>query len=445
MELMQMQSTKKTVMKEKMETCDLRQQYKEELEMLIKLKQTELQKTKGSRNQEADQIAQSVLRCREVEEQHMRYKRERERMFMQESQVTNLRRKEEIAKIKADEDLQALEHMRESLDIEAMNQRAKKEKHQKEIEQFKNHYHQTIQRKNDEKEEERRMNKLYYEAEKKNLEKLERENREFHSNIAKRLDKNKDVLDFYERMHAALSDYKRSEYHRTVEKPVLECLQKELEKEKQDLLAHRQLKDENNHFILEQIENNARKREMLQYEQVKMDYERLVEDLERQDNLDKEAKLAKKQKLMEVLNSLKYQIEQKESGMTRTNCMNVHESKINDSQRNSDGITEPKEVGVSLPGFAMPHERKRQLSVMEQSIKLNNKFLANAMTMSNDNVKSHSMSRRPIFHPDVSKSHLFNQENRSMQPSDFTNDYDYIRYRHKNATFNIISNNVRNY
>jgi len=442
---MQMQATKKATLKEKMDTSDLRQQYKEELDMLIKFKQSELQRTKDRRLMEADQIAQSVLRCREMEEQHLRLKRERERMLMHESQVSNSRRKEEVAKLKAEEDQQALDHLRESLDLEAMNLRAKKEKHEREVEQFQSHYKQTIRRKNDEKEEERRLNKFYYEAEQKNLEKLERENREFHANILKRLDKNKDVLDFYERLHAALSDHKRSEYHRTVEKPILECLQKELEKEKQDLLVRRQLKNENNQFILEQIDNNTRKREMLQYEQAKLDYERLVEELERQDSLDKEAKLAKKQRLMEVLNTLKQQIEHKGSEMIKTNCLNVHESKINDSQRNSEGCLEPKEIGVSIPGFAMPHERKRQLSVMEQSIKLNNKFLTNAMTMSNDNVKSSSLSRRTLFQPDASKSHLFNKENRNAQPADFSNDYDYIRFRNKNATFDIISNNVRNY
>jgi hypothetical protein len=442
---MQMRASKDATIKEKMGSMDLRQQYKEELDMIIKMKQSELQKTKDSRFKEADQIAQSVLKCRELEEQHLRYKRERERMFMQESQVSNVRRKEEMAKQKVEEDMQALEQLRESLDLEAMNLRVKKEKHQKEIEQFQSHYKQSLRRKTEERDEERRLNKMYYEAEQKNLERLERENREFQANIIKRLDKNKDVLEFYERLYAAVNDQKRSEYHRTIEKPILECLQRELEKEKQDLLSRKQLKNENNKFILEQIENNSRKREMLQYEQAKMDYERLVEELERQDSMDKEAKLANKQKLMEVLNALKHQIEQKSSELNKTNCMNVHETKINDSQRNTESNPEFSEVGAAILGFTMPHERKRQLSVMEQSMKLNNHFLTNAMTLSNDNVKASSISRRPLFQPDASKSHLFNKENRNLQPSDFTNDYDYIRYRNKNATFDIISNSMRNF
>jgi hypothetical protein len=444
---MQMRATRNANQLERRDSQDIRQKYKEELDMIIQLKQSQIQMTKDSKHKEADFIAKSVQNCQELEEQHKKYKRDRERKLITESQLGSNLRKEELVRNKNEEEMNERENLRESMNLHTMLMNEKKQKHQQEIESFKNHYNETRIRKNDEKEEERRRNKHYYEEEQKNLEKMERDNFEFIQNIRNRLSKNKDVLDFYERLHANVTERNRTEYQRTIEKPILEHMQKELEKERLDLLSRKQMKNENTNFIQDQIEKNTQKKEMLMYEQAKIDYEMLVEDLERQDQMDHETKIAKKQKLLEILNTLKSQIEHKSSDNAKINNMNMHESRINDIiQNNESGLVDPGQIGCSIPGFVMPHERKRQLSVMDQSMKLNNHFLTNAINLKQtETFKNSSMSRRMTFQPNITKSHLFNKENHNKQPNDSSSDYQFISYRHKNGAYNIISNDAKNY
>lgn len=442
-----MKASRNAIQFERRSKQDLQDQYKEELELIIKLKQNELQRTKDDKYKDTDQIAQSVKKCLELEERHLRFKRDRERMIAQESQQSRCLRMEELARQREEDERRAREHLRESMDLETLTLKARKEKQRQEIEGFKNHYQQTLMRKSDEKEEERQRSKLYSEEEKIKLEKMERENYDlFMQNVRNSQTKSNDVLEIYERLHASVAERDRAEYQRTVEKPVFEAFQKELEKERQELLARKQLKEENNNFVQEQIEENSQKKEIIQYEQAKLDYEMLVEDLERQDQADQEAKQLKKQRLLETLNTLKSQMKQKQTENAKVNFMNLHESRVNDLAKNSsDGFINPEEVGASIPGFVMPHERKRQLAVLEQSVKLNNQFLTLAMSspLPENAFKSSNISRRKTFQPDLSKLNLLNKENFKTQPSAFVNDYQYNRHRNKNSTYDIISNNTK--
>jgi hypothetical protein len=447
MELLQMKASFNAQRNENKDAQGLHQQYKEDLDALIKIKQGEMLKTKDLRNKDADLIAQSVQNCKDLEEKQKRFKRERERTLLQESQVFTQMRKDELVKQKANADALLNEHLKESLVLESINLKAKKEKHLKEKEGFQNHYHQVLSRKNEEKEEERRRNMQFYDEEKKNLEKMERENAEFMESIRNRLSKNKSIFEFYEKLNANNSENQLSEYKRIVEIPALEHFQRELEKEQQDLMAKKLLKTENNQFILEQIENNAQKKEMLQYQQARLEYELLVEELEHQNHIDQETKISRKKKLMDVLNTLKNQIERKNSHNSKINFMNMHESRVNDAKKYKDEIPiNLEEFGSSIPGYTMAYERKKQINIIEQSSKLNNHFLTNAISSPlMDNFKSSTVSRRKIFQPDNGKSHLFNKENVNRQPSEFTNDYQYIRFMNKNQTFDIISNNLKQF
>jgi hypothetical protein len=440
-----MKASFNAVQNEAKEVHDMRHHYRDELDMIIKMKQIELQRTKDTRNKDADLIIQNIEKCKELEDKHKRFRRERERSMLQDSQLQTIKRNDEITKMKNEEEIKIRDLLRESIDKETIILRAKKERHQKEIESCQNHYYQAIAKKNEVKEEDRKRDKNYYEEEKKYLEKMEKDNTDFMAGIRNRLLKNQDVLEFYERLYASISENKRLEYKKIIEKPSLDKLARELEKEHQELMARKQLKNENNQFILEQIENNAQKKEILQYQQAKLEYDMLVEDLERQDNLDQASKIAKKKILMDILNTHKSQIEYKNNEKWKIHCMNMHEARLNGPIKDKEGfISNPEDIGNSIPGLSMAYERKKQLLVMENSLKRNNHFLSNGISSPLiENFKSSNVSRRKVFQPDNSKAHLFNKENHNRQPSDFDNDYHYIRYMNKNQTFDIISNNMK--
>jgi hypothetical protein len=445
MEMIQMKASTKLNQLERQGNHELRQMYQSELDAIISLKKNEIQSKKDVDSRDADLITKSIQKCKELEDSRHNLKRERERLMIIEAQAHEKKRKEESIKRKEKEALIEREMLRESVKLEARILQERKEKLRKEKENFQNHYNQTLNRKQEEKNEEKHRNARFYEEEQRMLEKMENDNFEFIENIRNRLSKNKDAINFYERLYANTSEKQQLEYKRTIEKPILENLQRELENEKKELLLRNQLKNENNKFLVEQIEINARMKEMLQYEQTKNEYERLVEDLEKQDYLDKETKLIKKQNLMDILNTLKSQIESKSNFNRFSNNMNMHEYRVNDVNKKYESKeTKSKDIGSSIPGFVIPHERKRQLAVLEQSIKVNNHFISSAMhAQHQENSNSIPCNRKKFYQPDVQNSLLCNKENINRQSSDFASDYQFIRHRNKNSCYDIISNSVR--
>lgn len=433
-----------TTQVERQHHLDMRQQYKHELDLLIQIKKNELQKTNESRHKDSDAVAQSIKRCQEMEEQHLKQKRERERLLMQESQLSNHRRKEEEARQRNEDKEQARQHLQQSMHLEALNRKAKGEQHKRDVDEFTEHYSQSVAHKAKEREEEKARNKQYYEDEQKMLANMEEENFRFMESIRRRTEHHKDVQDFYRDMHKDTIERQRENYQRTIEGPVLEHLRKELEKEQQDLLARQQLKEETNTFILAQIKNNEQKREMLEYEQARADYERLIDELERRDNMDRETKAVKRAQLKETLDTLRAQIDRKRKELSKVNCLNLHEMRTNQHVKDETEMPSIDQEASYIPGFAVPHERKRQLMVMEQSIKLNNQLLASSLSNTGlKDFKSSSVSRRKIFQPDMTKSNVLNKENHNQQPSSFASDYQFIRFRNKNMTYDIISNTAK--
>ena len=375
-----MRSSLATTQVERQNHLDMRQQYKQELDLLIQIKKNELQKTSEMKLKESDVVAQSVKRCQEMEEQHLKQKRERERVLMQESQLSNHRRKEDEVRQRTEDKEQARHHLEQSMQLEVMSRHAKAEQHKREIKDFTEHYNQSLAHKVKEREDEKVRNKQNYEEEQLLLEKMEEENMQFMENIRRRSENHKDVQDFYRDMHKDTVERQKDNYLRTVEGPVLERLRKDLDKEQQELLTRQNMKDETNSFIIAQIKNNEHKREMLEYEQAREDYERLIEDLERRDNMDRETKAVKRAQLKGTLETLRDQIDRKRRELSRVNCLNLHEMRVNQHIKDETEAPCNDQEASFLPGFAVPHERKRQLMVMEQSIKLNNQLLASSLS-----------------------------------------------------------------
>lgn len=454
-----------------------RQRYKEELDSLMRLKLSREQ-TEKEREREYMRDRQADLALARQEEaalgrQMAEFERKRQASCLVDVQQRNEAVKEQN---KADNLKRAreLEENKKIIELDEVQRKAKKAII---AEEFKQNYAQEMESKQAQKKREREDDHKFALSEQYMLQKQEEKNREFLMKLKSGWKQNSEIVAIYEKLYLDKEARKKAMEYQTVERPYLERLRGDLEREEKELRCRAELKKEKNEFLLKQIEHNRIKKQLLTFEEAVLDNEKLQQDLDSKNTQDRLQKESHRKRLEENLRILRHQIEENRRVLMEGDTMNQAEADINNSAPVKIDYVHPSDdVICGLPGIGISHDRRAQLDALDRNLALNDVALAKSETpnyaeprkndphstaamarllhtikdqnlLANEDLKSTGTQRLSLL---AEKAQRIQEEKKlASEPAKenalrFRNEYDMIRFKNKNNKFNIISNQINN-
>ena len=424
-----------------------KRQYKEELDKLVMLKQLkQRQRAETDKNFELGLKQQNNLydemeQRKEANIRRLRHdhliegtrQREEQKYKYQQNLLEEQQRHNEMMKQSQEQHLQQLRREDELKRSQAM--------------ELRKDYYNYFDKQNERKQREIEQDKQFSANEQVMLKRLEQQNKDFFEKIRNVDRKNQQTVDLYDRLYKDNAEKQRAMDYYTVERPYLNRLKAELDKERAELERRRRMKKDTNNFLLKQIENNENKSKALKLEEQRLEYLTLKKKLESEDMKDKAFQANYKQKIDENLRVLKMQIDENRKNLLLEDCLNVNEAQINHvatAKIDYTGLNSDTLGGV--PGLGFEFERKKQLGVVNDNIKTDDKNIDKLIEERRHNREvNDKISTQRLAENDFIKnsSNILNKENKALQKLNFTNEYDFIKFKNTHKPYNIISNTVR--
>lgn len=375
----------------------------------------------------------------------------------EENRMTNLKRAQE------------LETNQKMIELDDYQRKIKKAQI---AEEFKHSYAVDLEMKLAQKKREKEEDTKYMLSEQFLLQKQEEKNKEFLMKLKNGWKQNTEIVALYEKLYQDKEARKKAMEFQTVERPYLDKLRADLEKEEKELRIRETMKKEKNDFLLKQIEHNKMKKQLLNFEEAVLDNEKLQRDLEAKQTQDRAFKENYKKKLEENLRVLRQQIEENRKALILADNMNQAEADFNNSAPVKMDYVHPSDDLISgLPGIGISHDRRQQLDALDRNMAIaHDENLNFADSRKNDPHSHASMAR--LLHTIKNENLLNNEDVMSSganrmgmlaetaqriqeekkysaatlkENAGFRNEYDLIRFKNRNNKINIISNQLNPY
>ena len=424
-----------------------KRQYKEELDKLVMLKQL-----KQRQRQETEKHFDNELRHQNNLYNEMEQMKEANiRKIRHDNLIEGTRQREE-QKLKyqqhvLQENQRHNDMMKQTKELHLQQLRREEDMKRSQAMELRKDYYNYFDKQNERKRREVEQDKQFCANEQMMLQKLEQQNKDFFEKIKEVDRKNMQTVEMYNRLYKDNEEKQRAMDYYTVERPYLNRLKAELEKERAELERRRRMKRDTNSFLLKQIENNELKNKALKLEEQRLEYLMLKKKLESEDMKDKAFQESYKRKIDENLNVLRAQIDENRKNLLLEDCLNVNEAQINNvatGKIDYTGLNSDTLGGV--PGLGFEFERKKQLGVVNDNIKVDDKNIDKLIDERKNNKETiDKIATQRLAENDFIKnsSNILNKENKALQKLNFTNEYDFIKFKNTHKPYNIISNTIR--
>ena len=408
-------------------------QYKEELDLIIKLKNRQKEIQTISKKSEIELLNEKVKNALEVQSKFDKTLKEYERTSLETSFVDLRDRRQSLNA--RDSEMK----IREREELGKTQAQMSEEKRKKNIDKVRNmidnnhtlnEHSQFLQRK---KLEEKKQEKLYSESEMQMIEKMLQKNEEFRDAIRNRLNKYQACQRVTQTVVNDYMSKKRMEDN-TINKNYQDRLESELLKEKQHLEDIKSRKGDLNQCLLKQIQENAIERETKLFNDIQAEHKQMIEQ---EDKLDAKARYRKNhlcEMMKETLMTLKRQIENRKSALMEKYNMTKNEIDLNNpkaSENDNRYLTE--KTLQFVPGYAHQYDKTLMDAYQEKAIDCEKQNIESVLkqcmgSKENDCLKTNMIK---IIKKKSAKNSL-------PQLKNFKNEYEFIRNRGKNGMVNII-------
>ena len=412
-----------------------RRKYKEELDLLVRLKAKE--KENRSNQNGLFQTVKNLELCKDLERKDHNLLRELQKNSCQQAMGDQAKHREMMENQEQENKRTYNRNLKESLCVQQVELEQKKEMRLREIEESRHQYEDYMFMKKHRARQVSQADKDFFVQETRFREKLERENRELMERVRRESRKYEDVLPVYanlnneERRRKQMTDYK------FIVKGFLEKEAKELERETRELERLKSVKNEITETLVQQMENNRIKKEFLRYENLRVENEILTEEMAVQKNQSDKTKLERQATIREMMGMLARQIREREERLLGSNNLTTAEEEINCRQKDNEGGVVGGEMTVgSIPGFCVQQDRLRMISVFDKDMKLTDYNLQEAL-MNQNRVNDKSVNKEVSG---INRGQFQSTDILAKTRSQFRNEYEYLKYKKWHNNFNIISN-----
>ena len=242
---------------------------------------------------------------------------------------------------------------------------------------LRNYYENDISLKAERKKQEKEDDKRYANSELELRAQQEARNSEFLQKLKNGWRRNDEIVTLYDKLYRDAEEKRKAMDQQTIERPFLEKLRKDVEKEENELKLRNEMNRDCNEFLLKQIEQNKIKKQLLKLEEAILDNEKLQKDLDTNNLQDKKFKENYRQKLAENLKVLKSQIEKSKTALLNNEMNQVEADMNNHTTVRVDYIRPNDDLIGGIPGLGISHERKMQLDTIDKNLLMNDKALNN--------------------------------------------------------------------
>lgn len=430
------------IQKEKQEDQQKKQNFREGLDLAIKIKFQENNQNMINKYETLKTTSQEVEEARQAEIKDSNIRRRFEASFLETSMLESLqqKRKTREQELKEQEEMQNIYKEYQKLDekekIQAINgKRLQSALNKKIVENLKQKYQEK-------KEEEKNANKEFIQSEWKIIDHMIKKNEEFIEGIRQRTEKNQECKRMTVKMQNDFFLKKKQDDYFLVEKPVDDRLQSELIREKDQLEEMKQKKCELSHFILRQIQQSNLDKNVSLYKNMEEEHAIITKEMERLDEVEKIKKNKIRTQLQETMNTLKTQISLRQEALKEKNTMNSTEVWQNNPKADFPNQQSyiPEKTLQYIPGYAYQHDKHLMNKHADQVGERNKIYMMNIQTgidRLKENNEDFNKPKSSIF-----EGRRKTQDYRINKMTEPLKEYDFIRNRQKNGVFNIITNTV---
>lgn len=277
----------------------------------------------------------------------------------------------------------------------------------------------------------------YAQTELERLDTMLLKNREFMDGIRHRLDKYEECQKVTEAVHNEFVRGRRRTDYVLAQKPYEDRLKAELEQERQQLQDIRQRRTDLSRKLLRQIEEGALEKNQRLFNELQEEHRLLCQELERFDVKEKQRKTVQCQQLRQMLETLQQQIRYRRESLREQDRMSGPEVGLNNPRDPADSnLFVPGRTIQFVPGYANQYDKLLMNAYQDKVVELDSRNLEQTLTK-NELTKENQLRNQ---------SGTYGTRRRTVdqltgvQKAQHMSEYDFIRNRHKNGVFNIITN-----
>jgi len=265
-------------------------------------------------------------------------------------------------------------------------------------------------------------------------------NKEFMEGIRHRLDKYDECKKVTEAVHNDfIRGRKRTDFF-LAQKPYEERLKAELERERQQLQDIRQQRTDLSQKLLRQIEEGTLDKNQRLFNDLQEEHRLLCQELERFDVREKQRKTVQCQQLKQMLETLQQQIRYRRESLKEQDRMSASEVHLNNPRDPVDSkMYAPGRTVQFVPGFANQYDKLLMNAYQDKLVEADSRNLE--QTLTRNELAKENQNRQP--------SGTYGSRRRTVdylsgtQKAEKISEYEFIRNRHRNGVFNIITNDRR--
>lgn len=422
--------------------ADRRRKYKEELDLLVRLKNQGKENSQSGHNKRLSNTA--FDECTKQELQEESFLKQLQRQHFLESLEQQEQQKRKRAELEAKERREQQKHLEENQSQLISEQRNRLLNRQSQVQQCREHYNKQMERKRQEQEEQNMLSKKYFEKEREMLTKMEVENYQFLDHIRHKKQRYEGVFDCYANLNEEERRKKEQLEGLFVDRGFREIERNALEKAALENEKKKGLRKEVNETLKGQIEHNKLRKETMELEDLRKESEFLRRELEAVRGMEEKKKLARQAAVKEMIVALDKQIADRQEQIVRSNVLTPVEEGLNCYEVRPDGLVVcPEKTVESIPGFVAQEDRRRMLKIQDQSSKMTEQQMHNEMILraTSQNRLTPKNTRRAAVLREISQQQLRAAASTTvMHPKNPESEYQLIRWRNNHKNFDIISN-----
>lgn len=430
-----MQANSEQTKFEKQQEQERRLKYKQELDMLIEIKTREKENLK--RKKVNSNSMQNIEICENIERQQEEYRRKLQKESVKIALIQQLKKEEERKRQIIEDKNHFNRNLQESLNMQQSEIEMKKEMKLKGIIECKNQYIEYVEKKKKIQEEEEKYTKEVAEQEQLILIKLEDDNKQFMNRIRDERKRFEKIFSYYDQVRNDNEMKIKSIDYKFVEQGFLEKELKALEKERVELENKKNMKNEVNSTLQQQIENNRIKKEFLHFENLRLENEKINFEIQNHKVQVNQMKLNRKNQIQEMMKSLDRQIKEREQNLLGSNNLTPYEEEYNCIQKfDNQKVICPEKTVDSIPGFKVQQDRLKMNKICDKAMKQTDVYLQNELIkLKNDENNNNVWESGCKKHSNHRSVGIFGKTRMN-----FANDYEYLKYKKWHQNFDIISN-----
>jgi hypothetical protein len=410
---------------------EMRQKYREELDLLVQVKN-------NKENIQSPSLVVDPPRGKRVDQQ-LQFDdilKQMERKRMSDSLAEAERRRRE-AREEADRernqyqrDLQRNLSIQQTETIQRQNARAIEAKASK------SYYEMALERKREQQAQERFKDKDYFRQEKDMLEKMSRENSEFLQNIRFARKRCDEVAGCYEQLDCQKKRMQAEVDKCFVERGGEQHAAREAQRDRAEQERNQIQRSQVTQGLQKQIQLNQFSKEVVAMEELRRDHELANQNLDLLRQNEEQRWRNKRAAMSSTAQTLDYQIAEKAQKQRQDNLLSHAEEELNCFRRDGEQVVEcPEKSANNIPGFCVQQDRKKMLRVISQDARATEQLLKNALEHSQ--VDDNHRNRRSNL---IKRAVGASTDNFRKTRTQFSSEYDFLRFKNWSKDFNIISN-----